>query len=152
MKLWKLWVWSKLFMMLIVIGMAFSMGTPNTRSEVIYVDEDVGIEQMDIDNTFVPIEFEKDFDLKWHNEAEVEISPGDRFAYVSSTSNDYDRKETLLGSLYNIRNANKQTQFDNSNNTWTYNYSTNYEISTKNNKNHFRLDRSRCLIYAWNIA
>jgi len=152
MKLWKLWVWSKLFMMLIVIGMAFSMGTVNTQSKVIFVDEDVGIEQMDIDNTFVPIEFEKDFDLKWYNEAEVEISPGDRFVYVSSTSNDYDRKETLLGSLYDIRYANKQTQFDNSNNKWTYNYSTNYEMSTKNTKNHFRLDRSRCLIYTGNIT
>ena len=153
MKLWKFWVWGKLFMMLIVIGMAFSIGTPNTQSEVIYVDEDIGIEQMDIDNTFVPIEFEKDFDHKWYNEAEVEISPGDMFVYVSSTSNNYDRKETLLGSLYVINSTGYcHTQFDNSNNTWVDKLNHRYETSTKNNKNHFRLDRSRCLIYTGNIA
>lgn len=146
MKLWKFWVWGKLFMVLIVIGMAFSMGTPNTQSKVMYVDEDVGIEQMDIDNTFVSLEFEKSIDFSWNNEAEVEISPGDNFVYVLITSNDYDRKETLLGSLYVINTTdNSRAQFDNSNNKWVCNSVQSYETSTKilNYNSHFRLSRSR---------
>lgn len=140
--------------LIVIVAALFTIDSTSANQIIAdRIDNDVGIEQISIDNTFVAIDFENIM-INLQNEAEIEISPGDNFSYVSSTSNDYDRKETLLGSLYMINNTkdSKSAKFDNSNNTWTDNYSINYEISTENNKNHFRLDRSRCLIYTGNIA
>jgi len=148
MKIRSMWVWTKhLFMVLIFLAVSFTMGTEDTRNEVIFVDEDVGITADDSrELTLTTVDF------ILINEAEVEISPGDVYVYVSSTSNDYDRNETLLGSLLGY-NEITSTYNESDNRYLNRSYTNSYKIQ---NKGHgyelFRCDRARCLIYTENIA
>jgi hypothetical protein len=154
MKIRNLWVWAKFSLILIVIGFAFSLGTPQAQAKTARIDNDVGIEMYEpcIDNTLVVVSLTFE---NYVNEAEVEISPGDNFILVSSTSMIYDRNETLQGSLYKKENVDRQNIIKNSNNRYRQHMITLFSNILKEpylSKEHFRLDRSRCLIYTGNIA
>jgi hypothetical protein len=131
-------------LLFLVVGNAYG----NQQKEI-RVDNDVGISVMD--NTDIIIETEN-CQINCINEAEVEISPGDQVVYVSSTANTYARKETLQGS-YMIKNITEQLFDINNIRNWQTD-TRSYAIQKEPNisKDHFRLDRSRCLINTGKIA
>jgi len=156
MKIRKLWAWG--FMVLIGFLFAFTMPEPcekfNDR-----VDNDVGFEQADKTNVSIEV---NDFEICL-NEAEVEISPGDNFNYVSSTTilnindkkDEYVWNETLLGSsIRNNEDGQKSHNFDYSNNRFVKTYIESYNIpkTLSYSKDHYRIDRSRCVLFTEYIA
>jgi hypothetical protein len=154
MKLTSFWVWGKHFMVLVVMALLFTMGTPKSIANEIRVDNDVGIEQADntmvLDVTSIDLKFAKEYQ-------EVGIVPALNISYVSSnTIYKIVKNETLQGSLYE-KEKSLLTNIEKSYNQMFYatnrydkaNYS--YRGPCDNNS-HFRLDRSRYLIYTGNIA
>lgn len=157
MKIRTMWVWG----FAIVIGFLFAFVLmPNQLESVDRVDHDIGIcsvldmEEITviIDNTLIAQKIEICESFK--NDVEVEISPGDNFGLVSSTTYIKNKEldmlagnETLQGSFMIINLENK-AHFD-----YTFNRFVNSNIDSFNNskqptlsKDYFRLDRSRCLI------
>ena len=136
MKIRKMWRWG----FFVIVAILLSIGIPEAKTEIVRVDEDVGLTADDSRESIVT-----SFDFNFINEAEVEISPGDNFETVSDWTYE-NMVETLQGNTIGIIVENDLRTYNESNDMYYRNsYTSNYRTSNKTiyRNSHFALDQEQ---------